>query len=68
MSENNQPDMVSAYFAIRVLRDALLAYMEPAGDTPEELRTQAKAALRFAQKALPLERDSVTQHDIEQQA
>lgn len=53
---DRKPDMVDAYFAIRVLRAALLAYMEPAGDTPEELRMKAKSALRFAQKALPLER------------
>lgn len=57
MADASATDMVSAYFAIRVLRDALMAYMEPAGDTPEELRKQARFALRFAQKALPLERD-----------
>lgn len=52
----DQQDNVSTFFAIRVLRDALLAYMEPAGETPEQLRKRAKSALHFAQKALPLER------------
>jgi hypothetical protein len=44
---------IDAKFAVGVLRDALLAYMEPAGDTPDEIRKQAKSALHFAEKALP---------------
>lgn len=39
--------------AASVLYDALLAYMEPAGDTPEQIRAQAKAALELADTALP---------------
>lgn len=42
---------IQAKFTVGVLRDALLAYMEPAGDTPEELRKQAKSALRFTATA-----------------
>lgn len=36
-------DMLETWVA--VLSDALTAYMEPAGDTPEELREQARRAL-----------------------
>lgn len=38
--------------AAAVLYDALLAYMEPAGDTPEQIRAQAKAALARADEVL----------------
>lgn len=38
-------DLAAARAEIERLRDALMAYMEPAGDTPEELRIQGKAAL-----------------------
>ena len=44
---------ITAKFAVGVLRDALLAYMEPAGDTPEEIRKKARFALAAARRALP---------------
>lgn len=42
-----------AEFAIDLLRAALLAYMEPAGETPEQIRAQAKRALLTAQQVHP---------------
>lgn len=38
---------------VMVLYDALLAAIEPAGETPEDVRKQAIAALRQAEQILP---------------
>jgi hypothetical protein len=64
--ERRTSNVVSPEMRITILEAALRAYMEPAGDTPQELRRQAQKALGI--KTLGSDKESINQEIAQREA